>query len=280
MSSAAAEAPIFVDRWAVLTEVHAHQLIEAIERSGQAALDVYADGGCAPNPGPGGWGLAIYAGCKPLLELFGGEADTTNNRMELTAALAALKVCPAGIVITIHTDSQYVCNGITTWINNWKRKSWRTGDKKPVKNRELWEHLDAANAVRRPRWQWVRGHNGNAGNERADELAGMGIRAAGMCRPRAAGAAVASTMAGLPLLAADPTTAAVQGDLYKGASPLISEAAIDAASRHIYEEKSDRKGVGSVGWENEPEEVREGWRSDVRSSVAAYLRARGAQRIR
>jgi ribonuclease HI len=97
--------------------------------------------------------------------------------MELTAALVALEVCPPGAQITIHTDSQYVCHGITRWIAGWKKKGWRTGDKTPVKNRELWERLDAASALWRPRWQWVRGHNGNAGNERADVLAGMGRRA-------------------------------------------------------------------------------------------------------
>ncbi len=134
-------------------------------------IDAYTDGACAGNPGPGGWGVLIVAGGEET-EMFGGEAATTNNRMEMTAALEALKATTGPI--RLHTDSQYLKNGITEWIRGWKRNGWRTADRKPVKNQDLWMALDAAVAGRKVDWLWVRGHNGHAENERADALARAG----------------------------------------------------------------------------------------------------------
>ncbi len=137
---------------------------------------VHTDGACSGNPGPGGWG-AILAFGDHKKELKGGEAHTTNNRMELMAAIAALEALKRPCLVDIHTDSQYVRNGIMSWINNWKRNGWRTADKSPVKNVDLWKRLDAALAQHRVRWHWVKGHAGHALNERADELAREGIAA-------------------------------------------------------------------------------------------------------
>ena len=135
---------------------------------------IYTDGACSGNPGPGGWGaLLIYADHQK--EIMEGAFETTNNRMELTAAIEALKALSEPCTVTLHTDSTYVKDGITKWIDNWKNKGWRTAAKKPVKNADLWKDLDLAVKQHTIEWKWVRGHNGDAGNERADELANIGL---------------------------------------------------------------------------------------------------------
>ena len=130
---------------------------------------VYTDGGCSPNPGPGGW-AAILIKDKHLKELKGGEPMSTNNRMELMAAISALEALKQPCVVDLHTDSQYVRDGITKYINNWKRNGWRTASKQPVKNQDLWQRLEAARHDHRVRWHWIRGHAGDVFNERADQL--------------------------------------------------------------------------------------------------------------
>jgi ribonuclease HI len=135
---------------------------------------VYTDGACKGNPGPGGWGAFLTWGGHQK-ELFGGEAMTTNNRMELTAVIEALASLKRGCRVAIYTDSEYVRNGITTWIKGWKARGWRTADRKPVKNIELWQRLEALEAQHQVRWHWVRGHTGDPGNERADRLANQGV---------------------------------------------------------------------------------------------------------
>ena len=135
-------------------------------------IEAFTDGACAGNPGPGGWGVLIIDGDNRI-EAYGGEAATTNNRMELTAAIEALRATAGAI--RLYTDSQYVKNGITVWINGWKRNGWRTADRKPVKNQDLWVTLDEAIKGRRIDWRWVRGHNGHPENERADALARAGL---------------------------------------------------------------------------------------------------------
>lgn len=137
-------------------------------------VTIYADGGCRGNPGPGGWGVFLQAGGKTK-ELWGGEADTTNNRMELTAVIRALEALKRPATIEVHTDSQYVQKGISEWIHNWKRNGWRTSDKKPVKNADLWQCLDELAKRHDIKWLWVKGHAGHPGNERADALANRGI---------------------------------------------------------------------------------------------------------
>lgn len=134
----------------------------------------YTDGACKGNPGPGGWGAWLRWGHHER-ELFGGEALTTNNRMELTAVIETLAALKRGCRVAIYTDSEYVRNGITTWIHGWKQRGWRTADKKPVKNIELWQRLDALAAQHEVQWHWVRGHTGDPGNERADALANRGV---------------------------------------------------------------------------------------------------------
>lgn len=144
-----------------------------------AELFAYTDGACSGNPGPGGWGALLIArdGGRVVKqrELKGGEADTTNNRMELLAAINALEALARPSTLTIVTDSVYVKNGVTSWIHNWKRNGWRTAAKKPVKNVELWQRLEAAAAPHQVTWKWVKGHAGHAENERADELARTGM---------------------------------------------------------------------------------------------------------
>ena len=137
---------------------------------------VYTDGGCSPNPGPGGWGTILSFG-QHRKELKGGEAHSTNNRMELMAAISALEALNRPCRVDIYTDSQYLRDCIMSWIKKWKANGWRTADKKPVKNVDLWKRLDAALAQHKVRWHWVRGHAGHALNERADELARNGIAA-------------------------------------------------------------------------------------------------------
>ena len=137
-------------------------------------ITIWTDGACSGNPGPGGWG-AILRLQGADRELSGGEPATTNNRMELTAAISALRTLDEPSDVDIHTDSQYVRGGITGWMAGWKRNGWRTADKKPVKNIELWQQLDAAAARHTIRWHWVKGHAGHPMNERADELARRGM---------------------------------------------------------------------------------------------------------
>ena len=140
-------------------------------------VTIYTDGACKGNPGPGGWGAWLsWAGHEK--ELFGGEATTTNNRMELTAVIEALSSLKRKVPVALYTDSEYVKNGITTWIHNWKRRGWRTADGKPVKNEELWRRLDELVAGHRVSWHWVKGHAGDPGNERADALANRGVEQA------------------------------------------------------------------------------------------------------
>lgn len=139
-----------------------------------AAVDIFTDGACKGNPGPGGWGAWLKCGDRER-ELYGGEANTTNNRMELTAVIRALEALRRPLQVRIHTDSQYVKNGITEWIRDWKRRGWKTSDRKPVKNEDLWRRLDELTARHDVRWIWVRGHSGHTGNERADALANRGV---------------------------------------------------------------------------------------------------------
>ena len=135
---------------------------------------VHTDGACSGNPGPGGWGVILdYNGTRK--ELSGGEALTTNNRMELMAAIVALETLKRPCPVEMHVDSQYVKDGITKWIHGWKKNGWKTADKKPVKNAELWQRLDAALASHKVSWHWVKGHAGHDDNERADELAREGM---------------------------------------------------------------------------------------------------------
>jgi ribonuclease HI len=142
---------------------------------------IYTDGACSGNPGPGGWGAILMSGTHRK-ELKGGEGHTTNNRMELMAVISALESLKGPSTIELWTDSQYVKNGITAWIHSWKRNGWKTAEKKPVKNAELWQQLDAARKQHTIEWRWVKGHAGHPENERADVLARAGIaeiRAAG-----------------------------------------------------------------------------------------------------
>jgi len=141
-------------------------------------VEIYTDGACKGNPGVGGWGALIMRG-NDTRELHGGERHTTNNRMEMTAVIRALEALEPGTRARLHTDSQYVQLGILTWIHAWKRRGWRTADKRPVKNEDLWRRLDELAAERNIEWLWVRGHDGNASNERADQLANLGVAGVG-----------------------------------------------------------------------------------------------------
>jgi len=141
-------------------------------------VELYTDGACKGNPGPGGWG-ALLRFQEAERELYGGEPDTTNNRMELTAVIEGLETLKRPCGVRIVTDSQYVKQGITQWIARWRRNGWRTASKQPVKNRDLWERLDAALQRHRVEWQWVRGHAGHPENERADRLANKGVESLG-----------------------------------------------------------------------------------------------------
>jgi ribonuclease HI len=139
-------------------------------------VEIYTDGACRGNPGPGGWAATLELGAH-FRELSGAEAETTNNRMELTAVIRALEALTRSSSIRIHTDSEYVRKGITEWIGNWKARNWKTADKKPVKNRDLWEQLDALAQGHDIEWRWVKGHSGVPGNERVDQLANAAIDA-------------------------------------------------------------------------------------------------------
>jgi ribonuclease HI len=139
-----------------------------------STVTIYTDGACRGNPGPGGWGALLVSDGREK-ELWGGEQLTTNNRMELTAAIRGLEALRKSCRIDIYTDSQYVRNGIREWLAQWKLRGWKTADKKPVKNQDLWEALDALVTGHEIEWHWVKGHAGHPGNERADELANRGI---------------------------------------------------------------------------------------------------------
>ena len=136
-------------------------------------INIWTDGSCSGNPGPGGWGVLMLSGDHEK-ELFGGQENTTNNQMELTAAIEALNALKKPSRVTLHTDSTYVKDGLTKWIHGWKKNGWKTAAKKPVKNKELWQALDAACTRHDITWKWVKGHAGDPGNERADELANRG----------------------------------------------------------------------------------------------------------
>lgn len=135
---------------------------------------IYTDGACRGNPGPGGWGALLRCG-DARKELWGGEPLTTNNRMELLAAIEALKALKSRSQVALYTDSEYLRRGITEWMTNWKKRGWRTADKKPVKNIDLWQQLDAVVGEHEIAWHWVKGHSGDPGNEAADQLANRGI---------------------------------------------------------------------------------------------------------
>ena len=137
-------------------------------------VEIFTDGACRRNPGPGGWGVVLIAG-QHRKTLCGGESATTNNRMELTAAIEALNALNGSRKVLLHTDSRYVMNGIRDWLPNWKKRGWKTSSKKPVKNQDLWQALDAAVGQHEVEWNWVRGHTGVVGNEEADALANRGI---------------------------------------------------------------------------------------------------------
>ena len=139
-----------------------------------APVEIYTDGACRGNPGPGGWGALLIAG-KNRKSLYGGERETTNNRMELTAAIEALNALKRKSRVILHTDSKYLKEGIESWLPRWKARGWKTSNKKPVKNRDLWQALDAAASRHELSWRWVKGHSGDPGNEEADALANQGI---------------------------------------------------------------------------------------------------------
>ena len=141
------------------------------------SIVIYTDGACKGNPGPGGWGAFLAVDGKER-ELWGGEKLTTNNRMELTAVIESLTALTRRCEVTLYTDSQYVRQGITSWIHGWRARGWMTADKKPVKNQDLWQRLDALNKEHNVDWRWVKGHAGDPGNERADALANRGVETA------------------------------------------------------------------------------------------------------
>lgn len=146
-----------------------------MEQDKQPDVEIWTDGACKGNPGVGGWGVLLRRNHHEKT-LCGGEPDTTNNRMELTAVIEALNVLKRPCRVILHTDSQYVQKGITEWLPNWKARGWRTASKQPVKNADLWQKLDEAAVRHHIDWRWVRGHDGDPGNERADELANKGVQ--------------------------------------------------------------------------------------------------------
>ncbi|MBA4097617.1 MAG: ribonuclease HI [Rhodospirillum sp.] len=143
--------------------------------TGKKLVEIFTDGACSGNPGPGGWGAILrYSGVEK--EMNGGEPQTTNNRMEMMAAIIAIEAVKRPCEIHLHTDSEYLRQGITTWIHSWKARGWKTADKKPVKNVDLWQRLERAIETHDVHWHWVKGHSGHVENERADELARLAIR--------------------------------------------------------------------------------------------------------
>ncbi|MEL7539411.1 MAG: ribonuclease HI [Pseudomonadota bacterium] len=144
---------------------------------GTSDIQIWTDGACSGNPGPGGWGALLISG-KRRKEIYGGTPDTTNNRMELMAAIEALNALKKASAVTLHTDSTYVKDGLTKWIHGWKKNGWKTAAKKPVKNKDLWQALEEACARHEIKWVWVKGHAGDEGNETADELARRGAEEA------------------------------------------------------------------------------------------------------
>ena len=145
-----------------------------VARGANGTVTIYTDGACKGNPGAGGWGVLLeYDGA--VRELYGGDSATTNNRMELTAVIKALETLRRPCTVELYTDSQYVKNGIETWIHGWKRNGWKTADRKPVKNADLWRELDQQAARHQIRWHWVKGHADTVGNQRADALANLGV---------------------------------------------------------------------------------------------------------
>jgi ribonuclease HI len=145
------------------------------DKSSKKIVEIFTDGACSGNPGPGGWGAVLRYGDVEK-EMSGGEPATTNNRMELMAAIMAIEAVKRPCEIHLHTDSEYLRNGITTWIHSWKARNWRTADKKPVKNVDLWQRLERAIETHDVHWHWVKGHSGHIENERADQLARLAIR--------------------------------------------------------------------------------------------------------
>ncbi|MEX2122709.1 MAG: ribonuclease HI [Woeseia sp.] len=139
-----------------------------------ARVDIYTDGACRGNPGPGGWGAVLVAG-KHRKALYGGERETTNNRMELTAAIEALRALKGRQAVILHTDSKYLLEGISKWLPGWKARGWKTAARKPVRNQDLWETLEELATKHDLTWKWVKGHSGHAGNDEADALANRGI---------------------------------------------------------------------------------------------------------
>jgi ribonuclease HI len=146
----------------------------AMEPAAMETVEIHTDGACKGNPGRGGWGAWLASGGKEK-EIFGGEPNTTNNRMELRAVIEALNLLKRPCKVVVHTDSQYVQKGISEWIHGWKARGWKTASRAPVKNVDLWQALDLAQAQHQIEWRWVRGHNGHVGNERADALANRGV---------------------------------------------------------------------------------------------------------
>lgn len=162
----------------MITEIHDYaDMIDDYEdrlHNHANTFDVFTDGGCRPNPGVGGWGFHYFDGTKHI-EKFGGQHDTTNNQMELLAAINALKSLPDQSSVRLHSDSDYVITGISKWIMSWKKKNWKLANKHPIKNIDLWQQLDAIQAKHSVEWVWVKGHAGHPGNVRADELATIGL---------------------------------------------------------------------------------------------------------
>ena len=152
----------------------AAQAVPAPAAEPATIVDIWTDGACKGNPGPGGWGALLRSGGTER-ELFGGARDTTNNRMELMAVIEALGALKRSCTVIIHTDAQYVKLGITEWLRNWERRGWKTADRKPVKNVDLWQQLDQQVRRHAVQWRWVKGHSGDPGNERADALANRGV---------------------------------------------------------------------------------------------------------
>lgn len=150
------------------------RLAQKVDQNSAKVVTIYTDGACKGNPGPGGWGAWLSYG-SAAKEIWGGESETTNNRMELLAAISALELLNRPSVVHLYTDSQYLRKGITEWLVNWRKKGWKTASGSPVKNSDLWKRLDAATAAHQIEWRWVKGHSGDPGNEKADALANRGV---------------------------------------------------------------------------------------------------------